>query len=112
MPFDPSYPSYAGRLSENGSAEEAAALASALDPEPEEAASRKGGYDVRRDQPQMVCPVTGLRFPYYEGKWRNGALVHPAAYDEPGYREIPLNQNAPEPPRRPERPRFAWWNPR
>jgi hypothetical protein len=112
MPFDPSYPSFAARLSENGDAAEAEAIASALDPEPEDSASTKGGYAVRRDQPQMVCPVTGLRFSYNEGKYRNGSLVHPLAYDEPGYREMPLNANTPEPLRRPERPRFAFWNPR
>lgn len=89
-----------------------AAAANQTDLEATEGTSRKGGPPVRRDQPVETCPITGLKFPYYEGRFRTGSLVHPIAFDRMGYREMPVTWNSPEPAQRPLRPRFVWWNPR
>ncbi len=107
---------WAQALGEGGSEADLSSLQSAASSDTDvvgtEGTSLKGGPWQRRDQPCETCPITGLKFPYYEGRFRTGSLVHQLAYDQMGYREMPVTWNSPEPAQRPIRPRFVWWNPR
>lgn len=74
--------------------------------------TRTAGVPPRRWQPLMRCPVTGLLFHYFDGKYRNGSLVHPMAYDRLGYREMPVSSTNPEVAYKPTRPRWFPWGQR
>ena len=105
MSFDPTYAGYAAALGECGTESDLAAIEAQHGDDPAESTNRKGGPWLVKHQPSEVCPITALHFSYGEGRYRSGALVHPLAYDELGYQELPAPVHGPTQNYKPSRPR-------